>query len=116
VALFVLLLVGVVVAQTWFDWRDTNKARVVPEWAKGMALGGLIAVPLAAAAAVISIWIREDPGIAAGAFGSRISWPAIAFLVFAMTILVLAVRKKGLRFMLLLAGVVVAAFWLGLSL
>jgi len=116
VALFVLLLVGVVVAQTWFDWRDTNKARVVPEWAKGMALGGLIAVPLAAAAAVFSIWIREDPAIAAGAFGSHISWPAIAFLVFAMTILVLAVRKKGLRFMLLLAGVVVAAFWLGLSL
>jgi hypothetical protein len=116
VALLVLLLVGVVVAQTWFDWRDTNKARVVPEWAKGMALGGLIAVPLAAAAAVISIWIREDPGIAAGAFGSRISWPAIAFLVLAMTILVLAVRKKGLRFMLLLAGVVIAAFWLGLSL
>jgi len=116
VALFVLLLVGVVVAQTWFDWRDTNKARVVPEWAKGMALGGLIAVPLAAAAAVFSIWIREDPAIAAGAFGSHISWPAIAFLLFAMTILVLAVRKKGLRFMLLLAGVVVAAFWLGLSL
>ncbi|HXO87128.1 MAG TPA: hypothetical protein VN885_00670 [Candidatus Acidoferrales bacterium] len=115
-ALFVLLLVGVVVAQTWFDWRDTNKARVVPEWAKGMALGGLIAVPLAAAAAVFSIWIREDPAIAAGAFGSHISWPAIAFLLFAMTILVLAVRKKGLRFMLLLAGVVVAAFWLGLSL
>ena len=115
-ALFVLLLVGVVVAQTWFDWRDTNKARVVPEWAKGMALGGLIAVPLAAAAAVFSIWIREDPAIAAGAFGSHVSWAAIAFLVFAMTILVLAVRKKGLRFMLLLAGVVVAAFWLGLSL
>ena len=115
-ALFVLLLVGVVVAQTWFDWRDTNKARVVPEWAKGVALGGLIAVPLAAAAAVISIWIREDPGIAAGAFGSRISWGAIAFLAFAMTILVLAVRKKGLRFMLLVGGVVVAAFWLGLSL
>jgi hypothetical protein len=116
VALFVLLLVGVVVAQTWFDSRDTNKARVVPEWAKGMALGGLIAVPLAAAAAVFSIWIREDPAIAAGAFGSHVSWPAIAFLVFAMTILVLAVRKRGLRFMLLLAGVVVAAFWLGLSL
>jgi hypothetical protein len=116
VALFVLLLVGVVVAQTWLDWRDTNKARVMPEWVKGMALGGLLAVPLAAAAAVISIWIREDPAVAAGAFGSHISWPAIAFLAFAMTVLVLAVRKKGLRFMLLLAAVVVAAFWLGLSL
>jgi hypothetical protein len=116
VALFVLLLVGVVVAQTWFDWRDTSKARAIPEWAKGMALGGLIAVPLAAAAAVITIWVREDPTIAGGAFGSRVTWPEIAFLVFAMATIILAVRKKGLRFMLLLTGVVIAAFWLGLSL
>jgi hypothetical protein len=116
VALLVSLLVGVVVLQTWLDWRDTTKARVVPEWAKGMALGGLIAVPLAAAAALVSIWIREDPAVAAGAFGSRVTWPEIAFLVFAMTVLVLAVRKKGLRFMLLLTGVVIAAFWLGLAL
>ncbi len=115
-ALFVLLLVGVVVAQTWFDWRDAAKARVVPEWAKGMAMGGLIAVPLAAAAAVITVWVREDPGIAAGAFGSRITWSEIAFLVFSMGVLFLAVRKKGYRFMLLLAGVVIAAFWLGLAL
>lgn len=115
-ALFVLLLVGVVVAQTWLDWRDTAKARVVPEWAKGMALGGLIAVPLAAAAAVVTIWMREDPDIAAGAFGSRVTWPEIAFLAFSMGIIFLAVRKKGYRFMLLLGGVVIAAFWIGLSL
>jgi hypothetical protein len=116
VALFVLLLVGVVVAQTWFDWRDTAKARVLPDWAKGMALGGLVAVPLAAAAAVITIWLREDPEIAAGAFGSRVTWTEIAFLAFSMGIIFLAVRKKGYRFMLLLAGVVIAAFWIGLTL
>lgn len=115
-ALFVLLLVGVVVAQTWFDWRDTAKARALPEWAKGMALGGLVAVPLAAAAAVITIWVREDPDIAAGAFGSHVTWSEIAFLAFSMGIIFLAVRKKGYRFMLLLAGVVIAAFWLGLAL
>ena len=94
-ALFVLLLVGVVVAQTWFDWRDTNKARVVPEWAKGVALGGLIAVPLAAAAAVVTIWVRQDPEIAAGAFGSRVTWPEIGFLFFSMAIIFFAVRKKA---------------------
>jgi hypothetical protein len=116
VALFVLLLVGVVVAQTWFDWRDTSKARVVPEWAKGMALGGLIAVPLAAAAAVVTIWVRQDPEIAAGAFGSRVTWPEIGFLFFSMAIIFFSIRKKGYRFMLLLAGVVIAAFWIGLAL
>ncbi len=115
-ALFVLLLVGIVVAQAWFEWRDTQKARVVPEWAKGMALGGLLAVPLAAGAAVLTIWIRQDPGVATGAFGSRATWPELAFVIFAMGVIVLAVRKKGLRFMLLLAGVVIAAFWIGLTL
>jgi hypothetical protein len=115
VALFVLILVGVVVAQTWFDWRDTSKARVIPEWAKGMALGGLIAVPLAAAAAVVTIWMREDPEIAAGAFGTRVSWSEIGFIALCMSFIFFAVRKKGYRFMLLLAGVVIAAFWIGLT-
>ncbi len=115
-ALFVLVLVGVVVAQTWFDWRDTKKARVVPEWAKGMALGGLLAVPLAAAAAVFSIWLRQDSGQLSDAFSSRAFWPELILVLGAMGALVLAVRRKSLRFMLLLAGVVIAAFWLGLTL
>jgi hypothetical protein len=117
VALFVLVLVGVVVAETWFDWRDTQKARVVPEWAKGLALGGLLAVPLAAAAAVFSIWLREDSaGQWSDAFNSRAFWPELVFVLAAMGVVILAVRKKGLRFMLLLGGVVIAAFWLGLTL
>jgi hypothetical protein len=116
VTLFVLVLVGVVVAQTWFDWRDTKKARAVPEWAKGIALGGLLAVPLAAAAAVFTIWLRQDTGQLADAFTSRALWPEIILVPAAMGVLVIAVRKKSLRFMLLLAGVVIAAFWLGLTL
>ena len=116
-ALFVLVLVGVVVAQTWLDWRDTKKARFVPEWAKGMALGGLLAVPLAAAAAVLSIWLRQDSaGQWSDAFNSRVFWPELVFLLAAMGVLIVAVRKRGLRFMLLLGGVVITAFWLGLTL
>jgi hypothetical protein len=116
VALFVLVLVGVVVAQTWLDWRDTKKARPVPEWAKGMALGGLLAVPLAAAAAVFTIWLRQDTGQLSDALGSGAFWPEVVLVIGAMGVLVIAVRKKSLRFMLLLAGVVIAAFWLGLTL
>lgn len=115
-ALFVLLLVGVVVAQTWFDWRDTKRARLVPEWAKGMALGGLLSVPLAAAAAVFSIWLRQDSGQWADPFGSHAFWPELLVVLAAMGVLVVAVRKKSLRFMLLLTGVVIAAFLLGLTL
>jgi len=114
VALFVLLLVGVVVAQTWYDWRETKQARTVPEWAKGMALGGLLSVPLAAAAAVFSIWLRQDSGELVGALSSRSFWPELLVVLAAMGVLVIAVRKKSLRFMLLLAGVVIAAFLLGL--
>lgn len=115
-ALFVLVLIGIVVAQTWFDWRDTKKSRVVPEWAKGMALGGLLAVPLAAAAAIFSIWLRQDAGQWSDPFTSRVFWPELVFVLAAMGVLVIAVRKKGLRFMLLLGGVVITAFWLGLTL
>ena len=115
-ALFVLVLIGVVVAQTWFDWRDTKKARAVPEWAKGMALGGLLAVPLAAGAAVFSIWLRQDSGEWADAFSSRAFWPELLVVLGAMGALVVALRKRSLRFMLLLAGAVIVAFVLGLTL
>lgn len=115
-ALFVLILVGVVVAQTWLDWRDAKKAWVIPEWAKGMALGGLIAVSLAATSSVATVWLREDAGQWTDSFSSRLFWPELLFVLCAMGILVVAVRKKWMRFLLLAAGVVIAAFWLGMSL
>lgn len=114
-ALFVLILVGVVVAQTWFDWRDAKKVWVVPEWAKGMALGGVLAISLAAATSVAAIWLRDDAGQWTSAFRPRTFWPELAFLVCGMGIIVVAVHKKRMRLMLLLAGVLIAAFWLGLS-
>jgi ABC-type uncharacterized transport system fused permease/ATPase subunit len=116
VALFVLILVGVVVAQTWLDWRDAKKTWVVPEWAKGMALGGVIAISLAASTSVAAVWLRDDSGQWTDAFSSRLFWPELVFVLCAMGILVLVARKKWLRLMLLLAGVLVAAFWLGMTL
>ena len=45
VALFVLILVGVVVGQTWLDWRDSLKKWRIPDWAKGTGLAGVVAAP-----------------------------------------------------------------------
>ena len=78
-ALFVLILVGVVVAQTWFDWRDAKKTWVIPEWAKGMALGGLIAVSLAATTSVATVWLGDDAGQLSNGFSSRLFWPELLF-------------------------------------
>lgn len=116
-ALFVIILLGVVVAQTWFDWREARRTWVVPEWAKGMALGAVIAVPLAAATTLASIWFRDDAGSQwTDLFGSRVLWPEILFVLCAMGIIVFAARKKWLRLMILLAGVLVAAFWVSMTL
>ncbi len=115
-ALFVLILVGVVVTQTWFDWRDAKKTWVIPEWAKGVALGGVIAVTLTASTSIATVWLHDDAGQWTDAFSSRLFWPELVFLLCAMGILVVAARKKWLRLMLLLAGVLVAAFWLGMTL
>jgi hypothetical protein len=116
VALFVIILLGVVVAQTWFDWREARKTWVVPEWAKGTALGAVIAVPLAAATTLASVWYRDDAGQWTDLFGSRLFWPEILFVVCAMGIIVFAARKKWMRLMLLVAGVLAAAFWVSMSL
>ena len=115
-ALFVLILVGLVVAQTWLDWRDTNKGWAVPEWAKGVALGGAVAVSLAAATSFASVWLRDEAGQWTGGLGSWLFWLELGFLISMMGIIVLAARRKRLRFILLLAGVLVAALWLGMVL
>lgn len=114
--LFVLVVVGLVVAQTWLDWRDTKKGWVVPDWIKGTALAGILAVSLAAATSFASAWI-QDP---ANQLGDELSlshlWPELVFLFCMMGIIVFTVRKKRLRLLFLLTGVLVAAFWLGMAL
>jgi hypothetical protein len=116
VALFVLIVVGVVVAQTWVDWRDSIKGWVVPDWAKGTALGGVVAVSLAAAASFASVWLRDSAAPWTGGVASGLFWLEFGFLVAVMGIIVLAARRKRLRFVLLIACVLAAVLWLGMVL
>jgi hypothetical protein len=115
VALFVLIVVGLVVAQTWLDWRETRKDWVMPEWAKGTALAGIVAVSLASATSFASAWMEDVSGQSAGGFASKAFWPQLAFLLAMLAIIVFALRKKKLRLMLLLAGCLIA-FGLGVML
>jgi len=116
VALFVVVMIAIVVAQTWFDWRDARKNWVLPDWAKGMALAGLVAVSLTAATAFASYWIQESAGQTASGFGLRSFWPQLGFLLCGMGIIVGTLRKKRLRLMVILTGLLTIAFWLGLTL
>lgn len=115
-ALFVLIVVGIIVAQTWLDWRDTNKDWVFPAWAKGTALAGVIAVSLTAATSFASSWLRGEAGSWTDALGSRSLWQQMAFVFCMLGIVVFAAREKRLRLTLVLAGMLIAAFWLGMSL
>jgi len=116
VALFVMVIVGIVVAQTWLDWRDARKNWVLPEWAKGIALAGLVAVSLTAATSFASFWIQDAAGQWAGGLSSHAFWPQLGFLLCAMGIIIATLRKKRLRLMLLLTGLLTAAFWIGITL
>jgi hypothetical protein len=114
-ALFVLVVVGVVVAQTWFDWRDAKKGWVLPEWAKGMALAGTVAASLTAAASFASSWLQDSAGSPRNLFNSQTFWPELGFLFCAMAVIIIAIRKKRLRLMMILTGVLIAAFWIGMT-
>jgi hypothetical protein len=114
VALFVLIIVGVVVAQTWLDWRDARKNWVLPDWAKGVALAGALGALLTAATSSASFLMQDAAGGWVG--GSRLFWPELGFLLCAMAIVIFAVRKKRMRVLLALSALVIAAFWLGMVL
>ena len=80
-ALFVLILVGVVVAQTWLDWRDSLKKWVLPDWARGAALAGVIAATLTAVTSFASVWIQDSATQSGSDSVSKLFWPELAFLL-----------------------------------
>jgi hypothetical protein len=114
VALFVLLIVGVVVIQTWRDWNDTRRLSALPEWASGVGLASVLAAILTAATSFASYWYQESVSQGGTGLNSWL-WLQIGFLLCAMGIVVAAVRKKRLRTLLLLAAILTAAFWAGIA-
>ncbi|MFY9803222.1 MAG: hypothetical protein WA211_08315 [Candidatus Acidiferrales bacterium] len=114
-ALFVLVVVGLVVAQTWFDWRDAKKNWVLPEWAKGMALAAAVAASLTAATSFAFSWLQDSAGGSTGPFNPQVFWPELGFLLCAMGVIIIAIRKKRMRLMLILTGILTAAFWIGMT-
>ena len=113
-ALFVLAVIGIVITQTWVDWRETRKNSPIPSWAKGTAMASVVAISLASAASYASVWI-EDSGQSVSASAPRFFWPELGFLLCAMGVVILTARKKQIRWMFILTGIIVAAFWLGIT-
>ncbi|HXU49243.1 MAG TPA: hypothetical protein VN727_09350 [Candidatus Binatia bacterium] len=111
--LFVLIIIAVVVAQTWHDWRKNSKDLVVPEWAKGLALGGVLAVSIAGLASFASAWMQDPMSQLGGILESHEIWPQIGLVGISATVILLMARKRRLPWMLLLAGMILAAFWVG---
>ena len=114
-ALFVLMVAALVVAQTWLDWRDTKKDWVVPEWVKGLALAGCVAASLTAATSFASFWLQDPANASNSTFNSAMFWPELGFLLCAMAVIIIAIRKKRLRLMMILTGVLIVAFWIGMT-
>lgn len=114
-ALFVLLIVGVVIALTWVDWRDAHRQTAIPPWAKGAAFGSVLAVSLALASSYASAWLEGSVHFAADS-SSRMLWPEIGFLLATMGFGVAAVRSKRFRWMFVTAGILVGALWIGATL
>jgi hypothetical protein len=117
VALFVLFIVGVVVAQTWLDWRDARKGWVLPEWAKGVALAGALGALLTAGISSASFLMQDAAGEwNGGGFGSGLVWPELGFMLCGLAVIIFAVRKKRMRVLLALSALLIVAFWLGMAL
>ena len=109
-ALFVLLIVGVIVAQTWIDFRDESRNLSLPDWAKGTALSGVVAALLTAAASFASYWLENAGNPAESAFVPDRFWPELAFVASVMAIMIAAIRKHRIRVLMLFVGLVTAVF------
>ena len=113
--LFIVFIVGIVVAQTWHDWRKGSKDWVLPEWAKGVALGGVMAVCLAAATSFASAWIEDPASQWAVDLVSRTLWPEASLVLLGIAVIVFMIRKRRIPWVLVLGGLALAAMWLGMA-
>jgi hypothetical protein len=115
VALLVLLIVGVVVGQTWMEWRDTRRGWHLPQWASGLGLAALVATPLTATASFASMWYQDSLGLLGRGIGAWF-WFEMGFALCAMGIVVAATRRRRLRTLMVIAGVLTVGLWIGLAL
>lgn len=114
-ALFVFLLVSVVVAVTWVDWRDTRNRAAIPDWAKGLALAGAAATLLASGTSYASLWMEGRAQLSSTATSSAF-WPEAGFLLLTLGTIITALRTKRRRWMVVLGGIIGTAFLLAFTL
>ncbi len=115
-AILLFIVVAIVVGQTWMDWRDAENRVPFPAWASGLAMAAVLATALSTATSLASIFYRSAVDQIAGSFGSGLFWPEMGFLLCAMGIALAAMRKKRAKTLFMLAGLLTAAFWIGLAL
>lgn len=114
-ALFVLAVIGLVVAQTWLDWRETKRNWAVPDWAKGLALAAVVAISITSATSFASSWLGGEAGNWSMELSSRRLWFQTGFLVCTMGLIILGAHKKRLRLALFMAGIAAAIIcWVGM--
>jgi len=113
-ALFVLLLVVLVVAQTWLDWGETRNRFRIPDWGKGMALASVLAIVLASGASYASLWIEGSAQSSTNP-NSQAFWPEAGFLLLALAVIVAAARTRRRRWIYVLGGVILGAFFVGMT-
>jgi hypothetical protein len=115
VTFFVLLVVGVVVAQTWMDWSDESLEWSIPDWAKGLGLASVLTISLTAGTSFAAYCYE----VSVSQGGSGISswlWLELGFLVCGLGVVLAAVRRRRIRTLLILSAIFTVFLWIGLAL
>ncbi|HEV2490831.1 MAG TPA: hypothetical protein VGT03_13580 [Candidatus Acidoferrales bacterium] len=114
-AFFIVLIVALVAGLTWWDWREVQRQEALPDWATGAALAGMIGAALIGITSMGSALYNHTVSELQTGLGSGMFLPQLIFLTIGLGVILLAVRKKSARTLLLLAGILMVALWLGFT-
>jgi ABC-type Fe3+-siderophore transport system permease subunit len=113
VAWFILLVLAIVVAQVFSDWRRTHHGFPLAGRDGALAVGAVFA---AAMATGISLFEQKTAGEWPARTGSGLFWLQLLFTLVTMGIIAFAVRKKRPPIIIALAAILLGALCLSLVL
>jgi hypothetical protein len=97
------------------DWSEDRRTWLLPDWAKGVGLAGVLAISLTAGTTFAVYCYQESASNPTTGVTSWL-WLELGFLLCGLGVVLASVRRKRVRTLLIISAIFTVILWIGLAL